>query len=141
VIARLIDFVILALVVTVLLAVFGIRGTFVANAVSAVVTAVLYVGYFTYFEATTGQTLGKKVMKVRVVGPDGGVATFEQALKRNLWTGLGIVGVVPIIGGLIGGLASLAAAVLIVMGISKDTTGRRGWHDTFAGGTQVVLDR
>lgn len=140
-VARLIDFIILAVVVTVLLAISGISGSIAGNAISAVVTAVLYVGYFTYLEAKTGQTIGKKVMKVRVLGPDGNDATFEQALRRNIWTGFGIAGILPIIGGLIGGLASLAATILIIIGINKDTVGRRGWHDTFAGGTQVVLDR
>ena len=139
-VARLIDFILLAVVVTVLLAVSGIGGSLVGNAVSAVVTAVLYVAYFACLEATTGQTVGKRVMKVRVLGPDGG--ELASARRCGATSGrFGIAGVVPILGGLIGALASLAATVVILLGVTKDAVGRRGWHDTFAGGTQVVLER
>ena len=45
-------------------------------------------------------------MKLKVFGPDGASnPTMEQAVRRNIWTGFGILGVVPIIGALIGGLA------------------------------------
>ena len=32
---------------------------------------------------------------------------------------------------------SVTAAVLIAIGISNDKVNRQGWHDRFAGGTQV----
>ena len=109
------------------------------SAISAVVTAVLYLGYFAYLESNRGQTIGKQVMKLKVVGPDGvSNPTVEQAVRRNIWTAFGIAGVVPIIGGLIGGLAELAAVIVIAVNISSDDARRQHAFDKFAGGTQVL---
>ena len=113
-------------------------GNFLASVVSSVLFAAIYLGYFAYLESSRGQTVGKMVMKLETRGPGGGRPTMEQALRRNAWVALGILGVIPVIGGVLGGLAQLAAMILIAVGISGDTAGRRGWHDTFAGGTQVV---
>ena len=63
---------------------------------------------------------------------------MDEALRRNAWVALGILGVIPLVGTFLSGLAQLAAMILIAVGISGDTVGRRGWHDTFAGGTQVI---
>ena len=63
---------------------------------------------------------------------------MEQAVRRNIWTGFGIAGVVPIIGSLIGGLAELAAVIMIAVNINGDTVRRQHWFDKFAGGTQVL---
>lgn len=112
--------------------------SWLASAVSAVLTAALYLAYFGFLESSRGQTLGKMVMKLETQGPDGGRPTLEQALRRNAFMALGVLGVIPIIGGLLGGLASLAAAIIIAVGINNDVAGRRGWHDQFAGGTQVI---
>jgi uncharacterized RDD family membrane protein YckC len=110
-----------------------------SNALSAVITAVLYVGYFAYFESNSGQTIGKQVMKLKVFGPDGAsTPTMEQAVRRNIWLGFGIAGIVPILGALLGGLAQLAAVIMIAVGINGDTVKRQHWFDKFAGGTQVM---
>lgn len=106
---------------------------------TAVVSAVGYLAYFTLLESSRGATIGKQVLKLKVVGPDGSsLPTQEQALRRNIWTAFGIAGVVPIIGSLIGGLASLVAVIMIAVGISGDPANRQGWHDRFAGGTRVL---
>lgn len=48
-------------------------------------TFVLVFGYFWFFEALwTGQTVGKRVMNLRVVGDRGEPLTFAQAAIRNL---------------------------------------------------------
>lgn len=48
-------------------------------------TFVLLFGYFWFFEALwTGQTVGKRVMKLRVVGDRGEPLTFVHASVRNL---------------------------------------------------------
>ena len=48
------------------------------------ISAVLTLAYFTYFESRTGQTLGKRVMDIKVVKPDLSPITRDDALKRNL---------------------------------------------------------
>ena len=41
-------------------------------------------GYYMYFESTSGQTPGKKILGLRVVNMDGGPITRQQALSREL---------------------------------------------------------
>ena len=150
--ARLIDYILLMIVNVVLVAVvvigaimgdtagfggFGATNT-AAGAVSSILAAILYVGYFAVMESSRGQTVGKMVMSIAVQGPDGGRPTFAEAVKRNAWAGLGILGIVPIIGGVIGGLLQLAAVIYIAVTINANITTRQGWHDQFAGGTRVV---
>ncbi len=118
---------------------FGSSG-YAAAAVSSVLSAALYLAYFGYLESARGQSIGKSVMKLRVLGPQGGNPTLEQALRRNCWVAFGVLGVVPVVGGLVGELATLAAVVMIAIGISNDRADRRGWHDRFAGGTRVVKE-
>jgi uncharacterized RDD family membrane protein YckC len=116
---------------------FSTNASFAAGAVSAVISAALYVGYFTLMESRTGQTVGKMLLKLRTQGPGGGTPTMEEALRRNAWAGLSILGVVPVIGGLVGGLGELVAVIMIAVTVSQSPI-RQGWHDRFAGGTQVV---
>ncbi len=88
-------------------------------------------------ESSRGQTLGKMLLRIRTVGAGGGNPTTAEALKRNAWTAIGILGVVPMLGW-IGNLLSLAAVIAIMVTISGNTATRQGWHDNFAGGTRVV---
>jgi uncharacterized RDD family membrane protein YckC len=150
--ARLIDYVILMVVNVVLVTVivvgaimgdtagFGGFGAtnFAAGAVSSVVAAVIYVGYFAFMESSRGQTVGKMALKIRTQGPNGENPTMAEAVKRNAWAGLGILGVVPFIGGVVGGLLQLAAVIYIAITINNNVATRQGWHDEFAGGTRVV---
>jgi uncharacterized RDD family membrane protein YckC len=150
--ARLIDGILLAVVDGIVIsgiivgAMMGEGGGFyygdnyAAAAVSAVLSSALYLGYFGFMESSRGQSVGKMVMKLHVLGPQGGNPTLEQALRRNIWVAFGVLGVVPLIGGLVGGLASLVAVIMIVVGINGDTANRQGWHDRFAGGTRVVKE-
>ncbi|GAA1761714.1 hypothetical protein GCM10009795_005220 [Nocardioides hankookensis] len=153
-IARLIDFVLLAIVNAVVVgvvlvgAVLGESGgmvmgadasSIVASAVGAVVGALLSLAYFAVLESGGRQTAGKWLMKLRVVDAAAGAPSVEQAIRRNIWVAFGVAGVVPIIGGIVGGLAQLAAMVLIAIGINDGKSGGRGWHDRFAGNTLVVV--
>jgi uncharacterized RDD family membrane protein YckC len=151
--ARLVDFVLLAIVDGIVVsgivvgAIMGESGGFyygasdyAARVVSAVLTAALYLAYFSYLESSRGQTVGKMVMKLHVVGSQGGHPALEQAARRNCWVAFGVLGVVPVIGGFLGGLASLIAVILIAVGINSDTVHRQAWHDRFAGGTRVVKE-
>lgn len=98
--------------------------------VGAVITSVVAVGYFTYMESSSGQTLGKRILNLRTLGPDGGNPTQEQAFKRSAWY---LVGIIPIVGGFV----SVVIAIWIATAISS--TGR-GPHDGWAGGTLVVRE-
>ncbi len=51
----------------------------------ALIMFVLWIGYFTYFESTTGQTPGKRALGIRVVAlSTGRPPTLERALLRSV---------------------------------------------------------
>ena len=78
-------------------------------------------------------------MKLRTFGPDGvSNPTMDQAVRRNGWLAIGLIAIVPILGPIVSGLASLAAVILIAVNINGDTAKRQHWFDNFAGGTQVM---
>jgi uncharacterized RDD family membrane protein YckC len=105
----------------------------------SVITTVISLGYYAYFESNRGATLGKQVMKLKVVGPDGvSNPTMEQAVRRNIFLAFSLASIVPVVGSLIGGLASLVSVIMIAVGINSDTVARQAWHDKFAGGTRVL---
>jgi uncharacterized RDD family membrane protein YckC len=116
---------------------FGAGTSRAANAVSAVITAVITLGYFTLMESRRGQTLGKMVFKLQTRGPGGGHPTTEQALKRNAFTAIPIIGAVPFLGP-VSSLLSLIAVITIAVTIHRNTATHQGWHDDLAGGTSVV---
>ena len=64
----------------------------------------LWFGYFTVCEAVTGQTLGKRLLAIRVVGEGGSKVSGGQAATRNL---LRLVDVLPVL--YVVGLVSIAA--------------------------------
>jgi uncharacterized RDD family membrane protein YckC len=150
--ARLIDFVLLAIVngiiVTAIVvgAIMGESDGFAyatgadygVAVVSALLGAAIYLGYFALMESSRGQTVGKMIMKLKAVGPDGGNPTLEQAIRRNIWCATGVLGILPVIGSFVGGILSLVAVILIAVGINKDTVNRQAWHDHFAGETRVL---
>ncbi len=117
---------------------FGFGGTYGAfTVVTSIITTVLYLGYFAFMESSQGKTLGKMVMKLHVVGPDGQKPSFEEALKRNIWLAYPILGVIPFLG-IVGGIVSLVAVILIAVQINSDPE-RKPWTDKFAG-TQVIKE-
>jgi uncharacterized RDD family membrane protein YckC len=150
--ARLIDYVILGIVLTlinilVIGAIWNTSGgngfvmsygnSYAATAVSAVVSALVYLGYFSLMESGQGKTLGKMILRLQTRGPNGGKPTAEQAVRRNIWVAAGILAVVPVVGSWVGGLLELVAVIAIIVTISQSPT-KQGWHDQFAGGTSVV---
>jgi len=62
---------------------------------TTLISAIVALTYFTYFESRTGQSLGKKLLNIRVTKPDLSPIGMEEALKRNiarwLWS-------VPVVG-------------------------------------------
>ena len=56
------------------------------------ITPLIVLGYFTYFEGKKGRTLGKKVMDLKVVKDTGGQISMTESLIRNV---LRIIDVLP----------------------------------------------
>ena len=105
----------------------------------SVVSVAVSMAYFAFMESNNGATLGKQLLKLRVVGPDGASnPTMEQALRRNAFYAIQLAFIVPVIGWVIGWLGTLAAYIMIAVTINNDTVARQGWHDKFAGGTRVL---
>ena len=151
--ARLIDYVLLAVVNGVLVSVLvvgtimgsssggfgmGVGGSFLVNAVTSVLSAALTLGYFAFMESSRGQTIGKMLLKLETRGPGGGRPTLEQAIKRNAFTAIGVIGLIPILGWILSPVLSVLAVVMIAVTINNNTGTRQGWHDQFAGGTSVI---
>lgn len=148
--ARLIDHILLGIVYAILYAVFsGIFLTgfvhsfgeyFLFYTVTAILQAAAYLSYFAFMESSSGQTVGKMVMKLRTYGPDGvSKPTMEQAIKRNAYSALGILSIIPFIGWyFLGWAVPLAVVIYIAITLNSDQPNHQGWHDKFAGGTRVM---
>lgn len=80
---------------------------------------ILSLVYFTYFHSSTGQTIGKKLIKIKVIQASGGPINYKIALIR--WAGYFISGLVVFLG-------------FFCVAFDKD---KQGWHDKIAG-TYVV---
>lgn len=125
--ARLLDALLIGIPVSILFAISGMGGlgTFgMRGWISGAIFSILWFGYYVYFESTTGATLGKKLLNIRVVAADGNPPSTEAAAKRNIWM---LFGLVPILGD----LASLVAVIVIAVTISSNQY-NRGKHDEFA---------
>jgi uncharacterized RDD family membrane protein YckC len=74
---------------------------------------IIFLAYFTYLEGSRGQTIGKMVTKIKVVGEDGEMISMNQAFTRNI---------LRVIDGL---LAYLIGAILIWRSDKKQRLGDR----------------
>lgn len=150
ILARVLDAMIISVASMVVGGVVGVIGAFVITGSRAgeiavltaffVIGVALVLGYYAVLESGTGATLGKRAMKLRVVGPDGhSTPTVAQSVKRNVFLVFYPMGVMPTEAQPLTPALSLVIAVSIVITISQDQTFRRGWHDRFAG-TAVIKD-
>ncbi len=114
----------------------GVGGNYAYSALSGVIGAAISLAYFALLESRTGQTVGKMLFKLRTEGPAGGPPSLEVAVRRNFWVALDVLAVVPVVGGLVGGIAELVIVIMIIVTISQSPV-RQGWHDRLAG-TRVV---
>lgn len=120
-------------------------GYWIASAIVAIVFAAIWVAYFVKMETANGQTLGKKMLHLRVLGRSGGNPTQQESLKRNgyvvlLSAGMIVSAIIPIVGPIIDWLCYIAALVFLIViatTISSSPT-KQGKHDEMAGGTMVV---
>jgi uncharacterized RDD family membrane protein YckC len=132
--ARLIDNLIIALPLAILLNFLvmpkmggGLSGMSVSYAIVFAATLV----YFVLMESRTGSTLGKKIVGLKVVAPNGAPTVPPLvSLKRNVYLAVSII---PCLGW----LAGFALMVYMAATIDKDPN-KQGWHDKLAGGTQVL---
>ena len=140
--ARIIDVVIIVVVV-VFLAIVGIAGLMAGSEANedALAVAALFVGFggpafitilLLLYEPTLialkGQTLGKMAVGIMVVrAEDGEVPGWGKAIGR--WILPGVLGVIPVAGGLL--------VLLVYLSLLWDDR-RQGWHDKM--GTTVVID-
>jgi uncharacterized RDD family membrane protein YckC len=128
--ARLLDVLLVAIPVSIVLAILGVGAGFGAEGwISSAILSLLWFGYFVWFESNRGATLGKRLLNLRVVGAGGGNPPMDVAAKRNVWM---LFGLIPWIGGLL----SLIAVIVIIVTVASNPE-NRGYHDTFAG-TAVV---
>ncbi|MCW4352210.1 RDD family protein [Hoyosella sp. YIM 151337] len=87
--------------------------------------------YFLVFEVTTGSTPGKKVFGLHVNGSGGQPKpSLKDSALRNAYMLLNLISFV-------GWLLWLIAVIAIGFTISTSSS-KQGFHDRFAGGTQVV---
>lgn len=86
-------------------------------------------GYEIAMLSATGQTIGKRALKIRVIDVDGRPPRPEQAAKR--WALPWGLGLIPVVGSILSLLVVLRALA---------TPDRRGVHDMVAD-TWVVVDR
>lgn len=117
---------------SIIVAVIGLPLGFMLNfgIIWLVLQAALVFGYFVVLDTYYGTTLGKQIVGLKVVGPDGGTVTIQQAAAREAFT---LLGSIPFLGPL------LALAAWIIIGVTINSSpANQGKHDEIAGGTQVV---
>ena len=83
-VAVVIDGIIISLLMGVLGSVLGVNDYGRTPIWFSIISFIVYVGYYTYLEGTNGQTVGKMVMKIKVVREDGGKIDMNAALTRNI---------------------------------------------------------
>lgn len=134
--ARLIDGLVLFFPIAIIGSVIGggLVSSGVQGFIAGIVTTALTFGYFVFMETSRGQSVGKMALGFKVIGPDGGLPTSEQSMRRNAYV---LLSVIPTA---IGGFLAIIAAIVIGTTIANDPF-KRGWHDNFAGGTAVVRSR
>ena len=106
--------------------------------ISSLISTALYLGYFGFMESSRGQTVGKMVMKLHVESVTGGNPTLQQALKRNIWLGATLLGVIPVLGSIVAALIELVAVIMIAVQIGNDPEARP-WTDKY-GDTRVLKE-
>jgi uncharacterized RDD family membrane protein YckC len=96
----------------------------------SVATALITLGYLAVLESMRGQTIGKMLLRLEVVGAGGAHPTVREATMRNSWV---LVSIIPWFGGLVQFVLAAAIGYSIHASVTND-----GWHDGLAGGTRVV---
>ena len=90
--------------------------------------------YSTLMTWRGGQTLGKKVLRIKVIGKDGRPPTFQAALTRNLFGYAYGLGTVAFMLNDFGTIVGFFLQLMVFAGFSAAffNRQRRGWHDRLA---------
>jgi uncharacterized RDD family membrane protein YckC len=126
--ALIVDGIGLGIVVTILLAIIGIDSPYIRT----LLMSIAGVAYFALMEASSGQTIAKKLFGIKAVAADGSPVTLQSAVLRRLPFYVG--GLLP---GIIGGLVSFGLVLAILITAIQDEPEHRGLHDKWAG-TKVI---
>ena len=113
-----------------------------------VITCLLYFGLFQGF--TYGQTLGKKLTRLKVVSSDGNNVSYKQLIFRTILLYNIIYYIGLIIFSLVAGeslfikaaqyLSIFSTALLTIIGIMIVLNGRRGLHDVITKTKVILMD-
>lgn len=102
-----------------------------------VLGVVFYLAYFAIRETTSGQSLGKMTLSLKVFGPTGNLLTLSESLRRNIFGLSPLLALVPGIGANNSSLITASILASVGLTIAMDKVNDQGWHDKFAGGTKV----
>jgi uncharacterized RDD family membrane protein YckC len=106
------------------------------TALLSIISIILWLAYRIGMEVSTGATLGKMALGLKVVDANGNHLTAQASFMRNLWYLVGsLVAIVPFIGWLL----SLAVYIALGVTISKDPQ-KQSYTDKW-GNAYVVRSR
>ena len=122
--ARILDFIVVAVIGVVLVIVFGgVDDSGTGTFASLLLGLVIGIGYEVSQVAVWGQTIGKRMAGIKVINAaHGGVPGWGKATGR--WAIPGLVALIPIIGPLL--------SLLCYLSLTWDRV-YQGWHDKVAG--------
>ena len=66
----------------------GVQGNPGLGAVRFAVQSLLFFAYWTYFESTTGQSIGKKLLKIKTTDLAGNTPDIRNIAIQRLWQGI-----------------------------------------------------
>lgn len=128
--ARFIDWIIAGIVGAILFWLLGVVAD-LPNWIAALPGAGFGFLYFVFFEVSSGATPGKKLLGLHVNGAHGAAKpSIQESAKRNAYM---LLNLIPWFGGMLWFFAAIAIGVT-----ASASSTKQGWHDNFAGGTQVV---
>lgn len=105
----------------------GDGGNFFTQWLGGLLGAGIFYAYFVFLEGSRGQTLGKMLLGMKVVGPNGAAIDYAQAAKRRFPFIIGSLIPIPILNSLVG--FAIVIAILVTV-VSDDAN--RGFHDKWA---------
>ncbi|MET8143517.1 RDD family protein [Sphaerisporangium sp. NPDC005288] len=115
----------------------AIGSSFVPGLVSAIIAYGAYAAYDYVLHSKDGQTIGKKVMKIRLVGVGGAPVDSSALMKRSaIYPGVLVLYGIPFLG-VLSGIFVLVLGVLIL----TDKPLQQGLHDKLAGTVVVKAPR
>ncbi|GAA3787047.1 hypothetical protein GCM10022226_01570 [Sphaerisporangium flaviroseum] len=112
-------------------------GSVLPALIAGIIAFGAYAAYDYVLHSKDGQTLGKKVMKIRLAGVGGGALDSANVMKRSaIFPGVMVLYGIPILGW----LSSIFVLVLGVL-ILTDKPLQQGLHDKLAGTVVVKVPR